>query len=116
MYHRQNPSDSISSIFMCICCRDNVLSELLPSGDRGGHIQTQTDGRDLRRLDGFKYHEIHSKLLKHRFRNSKVNKGDAQAQNGVAGFLPRWTDFCLGLILRAVVCVPALTRSDSMVK
>jgi hypothetical protein len=32
---------------VCICCHGNGFTEPLPSNDRGIHIDTQTDGRDL---------------------------------------------------------------------
>jgi hypothetical protein len=44
---KENDASNNSSIVACIYCCGNVFTELLPSNDRGIHIQTQTDGRDI---------------------------------------------------------------------
>jgi hypothetical protein len=63
---------------MCIRCRGNIYTEPLLSNDKGLHIQThrQMGGiYEVRRLDGLRCHDIHTKFDKDWFRHSKVNMG-----------------------------------------
>jgi hypothetical protein len=66
---------------VCIRCSGGVLTEPLPSNDRGIHIQTHRlmgDIYEVRRWDGLRCHDIHIKFHKDWFMHAKLNRGDTE--------------------------------------
>jgi hypothetical protein len=56
-----------------------MFTKPLPSNDRGIHIQTHRlvgDIYEVRRCDGLRCHDVHSKYRKDWFMDLEVNKGD----------------------------------------
>jgi hypothetical protein len=74
--HRRWLVQQFLSYCVCILWRDNLFTEPLPSNDRRIHVQTHKlmgGIYEVRRWDGFKCHDTHTKSHKDWSRHSKVN-------------------------------------------
>jgi hypothetical protein len=76
--HRKRRVRQFYYCCVCILCRGNVFTGPLPSNDRGIHIQIHRlmgGIYEVRRSDGLRCHDTHTKFHKDWFRHSNVNGG-----------------------------------------
>jgi hypothetical protein len=101
MSHGTQRKGRVEQFYCCVyCCRDNVSTDLLPSNEKGIHMQIHRlmgENYEIRRKDGCKCHNIrvHSKFHKYWFRyiarysQTHRQRDDHEDYTRLLLFLPR---------------------------